>query len=111
MTPLHQTPSQVKRLERNLKKQEKGKAMSKTFMVYFDGDIDGFKVMEALKKIKGYHHVQDVSRLEPHAELARLHKVEAFAKFIVDNKHNFCACDPDGIKSYIIAQIEDVLKS
>lgn len=37
--------------------------MSKVFYVFFeDDDVDGFKVMQALKKIKGYHHVQDVTK-------------------------------------------------
>lgn len=34
--------------------------MSKTFLLFFEGDdADGFQVMKALRKIKGYHHVQD----------------------------------------------------
>ena len=47
--------------------------MSKTFLVYFeDNQIDGSKVMNALKKIKSYHHAQDVTTIEPMQELAKL---------------------------------------
>lgn len=33
------------------------------FTVFFEDDnVDGFQLMEALRSIKGYHHVQDVTK-------------------------------------------------
>ena len=81
--------------------------MSKTFLVYIEDDsVGGSHIMHALRHMKKYHHVQDVTKIEPMVELAALREaVEAAIKALRAVAHDRPTAHTDEVWNQLLAAL------